>query len=38
VSSKLNEQRNRWIALGTALTLFTAALVIALILPIVPPF
>jgi hypothetical protein len=38
VSSKLKEQKNRWIAIGTALTLFSAALVIALILPIVPPF
>jgi hypothetical protein len=38
VSSKLKEQRNRWIAIGTALGLFTAALAIALILPIVPPF
>jgi len=38
VSSKLKEQRNRWIAIGTALVLFTAALAVALILPIVPPF
>jgi hypothetical protein len=38
ISSKLKEQRNRWIAIGTALTLFTAALIIAFILPIVPPF
>jgi hypothetical protein len=38
ISSKLKEQKNRWIAIGTALTLFTAALIIALILPIVPPF
>lgn len=38
VSSKLDAQRNRWIALTMAMVLFTAALVIALILPIVPPF
>ena len=38
VSSKLKEQKNRWIAIGTALVLFTAALTIAFILPIIPPF
>lgn len=38
VSSKLNAHRNRWIALTMAMVLFTSALVIALILPIVPPF
>lgn len=38
VSSKLAEQRNRLIAIGTALALFVAAVTIAFILPIVPPF
>jgi hypothetical protein len=38
VSSKLAEHRNRLIAIGTALTLFVAAVTIAFILPIVPPF
>jgi hypothetical protein len=38
VSSKLKEQKNRWIAIGTALFLFTAALTVAFILPIIPPF
>lgn len=38
VSSKLKEQKNRWITIGTALALFASALTIAFILPIVPPF
>jgi hypothetical protein len=38
VSSKLKEQKNRWIAIGTALFLFTGALTVAFILPIIPPF
>jgi hypothetical protein len=38
VSSKLKEQKNRWIAIGTALVLFTGALTVAFILPIIPPF
>jgi len=38
VSSKLVEHRNRLIAIGVAVVMFLSALVIALILPIVPPF
>ncbi|HJS71111.1 MAG TPA: hypothetical protein VJ858_00150 [Acidimicrobiia bacterium] len=38
VSSKLKEQRNRWIALGMALGLFALGIVALLLLPIVEPF
>jgi len=38
VSSKLKEHRNRMIAIGVAVVMFLGALVIAFILPIVPPF
>lgn len=38
VSSKLNERRNRWIALGVALFLFTGGLIAVVLLPVVKPF
>jgi len=38
VSSKLQERRNRWIAIGVALFLFTGGLVAVFSLPIIAPF
>jgi hypothetical protein len=38
VSSKLKVEKNRWIALIVGLGLFTGALVISLLLPVVAPF
>lgn len=38
VSSKLVERRNRWIALGVGLFLFTCGLVAVVLLPVVKPF
>lgn len=38
VSSKLKEQRNRWIAIVMAMTLFALGIVALAFLPIVPPF
>lgn len=38
VSSKLKVEKNRWIALGVGLALFTGALVVSLLLPVVSPF
>lgn len=38
VSSKLKQQRNRWIALGTAMLLFVLGIVALAFLPIVSPF
>ena len=38
VSSKLVARRNRWIAIGVGLVLFTGGLVAVILLPVIPPF